>query len=294
MNHNPLNKTFDPQTLADDLSEVRHIYANFFAGLTAADWERPVKGGPQEWNLHETIAHLCALTGDGLASIECALRGETYVFQGLESRYQFNAYNRRGIDAHLPLPMKALCAEFLGILDRTSEIARGLSPQQAEIQTQMPIYNRPVKVVEVISILMFHAGLHHSAQVAEPAGVPPLWKQLSPEIRHRVVGRVMRALSLLYRYDLGGDLRAAYRFRIDGAGGGHWYVQVSPQAATAEEGMVDRPGLTLHLREPAVFCKMFTGRFNPLVSILNGDLRLKGDWRLFPRMGSLFSVDAKG
>lgn len=284
---------FDLQILADDLCTVRRIYADFFARLTTADWERPVKGAPKEWNLHETVAHLCALTGDGLASIKCALRGETYVFEGLENRYQFNAYNRHGIDLHLPLQMHDLCAEFLDILDRTIEIARGLRPEQAEIAAEMPIYNRPVKVVEVISILMFHAGLHHSAQVAEPAGVPPLWKQLSPEIRHRVIGRVMNALSLLYRYDLGGDLHTAYCFQIDGAGGGNWYLKVSPQAAEAGEGVIDRPGLMLQLREPAVFCKMFTGRFNPILSSLNGDLRLKGDWRLFPRIGSLFSVDAR-
>ncbi len=83
----------------------------------------------------------------------------------------------------------------------------------------MPIYNRPVKVIEALSIIMFHAALHHSAQVSEPAGVPPLWQQLSPEIRHRIIGRVMRALSLLYRYDLGGDMRKVFSFRIDGPGG---------------------------------------------------------------------------
>src|SRR5512147_773191 len=116
----------------------------------------------------------------------------------------------------------------------------------------MPIYNRPVKIVEAMSIMMFHAGLPHSAQVAEPAGVPPLWKQLSPEIRHRVIGRVMRALSLLYRFDLGGSLRAAFSFRMAGAGGGSWYVVVSPEAARSEEGTIAGPGLTLHLREPAV------------------------------------------
>ena len=41
MNMNTLNKTFDPQTLADDLFEVRRIYAQFFAKLAEADWERP-------------------------------------------------------------------------------------------------------------------------------------------------------------------------------------------------------------------------------------------------------------
>jgi hypothetical protein len=50
---------------------------------------------------------------------------------------------------------------------------------------------------------VLHTGLHHTAQVAEPAGVAPLWQQLSPEIVQRIICRVMCALSLLYRYDLG-------------------------------------------------------------------------------------------
>ena len=71
MNMKPSNKTFDPQTLADDLNEVRRIYALFFAGLAEADWEKSVKGSPKEWNLHETVAHLCALNG---AVPECPIR----------------------------------------------------------------------------------------------------------------------------------------------------------------------------------------------------------------------------
>ena len=65
MNITTLNNTFDPQTLADDLLEVRRIYAQFFAGLVEADWDKPVKGGSKEWTLHETIAHLLALNGAG-------------------------------------------------------------------------------------------------------------------------------------------------------------------------------------------------------------------------------------
>jgi hypothetical protein len=184
---------FDPQILADDLCEVHRIYTDFFSHLLGEDWEKPARGGSKEWNLHETIAHLCALTGAGLESIRSTLRRQEYVFDGLTDRYQFNAYNRHGIDKHLALPMKTLCREFLNILEETAFIARTLQPDQVELASEMPIYNRPVKIVEAMSIMMFHAGLHHSAQVAEPAGLPPLWKQLSPEVRHRVIGRVMRA-----------------------------------------------------------------------------------------------------
>jgi hypothetical protein len=287
-----MNDPFDPQLIASDLCEVRRIYAEFFSSLKMENWERPIKGGSKEWTLHETVAHLCALTGAGLESIQYTLRGEVYVFQGLTDRYHFNAFNRQGIDEHLPLPMKDLCAEFLNILQETASIALNLRPDQAELTSRMPIYNRPVKIVEAMSIMMFHAGLHHSAQVAEPMGVPALWQQLDPEIRHRVIGRVMRALSLLYRYDLGGDLQAVIAFKMDGPGGGNWYVDVSPESTFSDEGVASHPSLLLHLNKTDVFCQMFTGRLNLPLALLTGRMKLHGNLGLFPRMGTLFSVDA--
>lgn len=288
-----MNTTFDPQTLADDLSEVQRIYAGFFAALNESDWDKPVKGSPKEWTLHETIAHLCALNGDGLESIKHTLRGEPYTFVGLEERYKFNTWNRKGIDDHLHLSMEELCAEQLSILDEAARIARDLSPDQAQLTASMPIYNRPVSIVEAFSIIIFHAGLAHSAQVAEPAGVPPLWTHLSPEFRHRVIERVMRAFSLLYRLDIGGLLRETIAFRIDGVGGGEWYVKLSPDAPTSGEGVVGHPNLTIHLRETAVFCQMLTGRFNLPLGLISGKMKLRGDLRLFLRMNTLFSVDAR-
>lgn len=291
--NNSNDKTFDPQTLADDLCEVRRIYAEFFEKLTEADWRRPVKGAPQEWNLHETVAHLCALSGAGLESIRCAVDGEAYDYAGLTDRYKFNEYNRRGIVEHLPLPVEDLCSEFLNILDQAANISRNVLPPQIESTSEMPIYNRPVKNIEGLSIIMFHAGLHHTAQVAEPANHPPLWTELSPEIRHRVIGRVMRALSLLYRHDIGQDLRAVIAFRVDGPGGGNWYVSVSPELCSSDQGLVDRPTLTIHLRETDIFCKMFTARLNIPLALLSGQMKLHGDLLLFTKFGSLFKVDAR-
>jgi hypothetical protein len=288
-----MNTTFDPQTLADDLSEVRRIYAEFFATLDESSWDKPVKGGPQEWTLHETIAHLCALNGAGLESIKHTLRGESYTFVGFENRYKLNAYNRKGIDDHLDIPMKELCAEFLDIHEEAARIARDLRPDQVELTAQMAAYNRSVNIVETLSIMTFHAGLIHSAQVAEPAGQPPLWQQLSPELRHRMIGRIMLAFSLLYRHDIGGQLRNTLAFRVDGPGGGEWHVNLTPEEATAGEGMVEHPGLVIHLHETAVFCQMLTGRFNLPIGLISGKMKLRGDLRLFLRMNTLFSVDAK-
>ena len=115
---------------------------------------------------------------------------------------------------------QALCAEFLRIQAEAADIANTLKPGQAELTAPMPIYNRPVQIVEALSIMLMHVGLIHTAQVAEPAGLPPLWMQLLPEMRHRLIGRVTRAFSLLYRHDIGGSLLAALVFRVDGPAGG--------------------------------------------------------------------------
>jgi hypothetical protein len=289
----PTDLAFDPKVLADDLNEVRRIYADFFDQLDTATWDRPAPHGHNEWGLHESIAHLYALNGDGLESIKHTLRGEPYTFRGLDSRYQFNAYARDGIDEHLGAPLDALCAEFLRIHDEAAGIARTLRPDQAEIAAAMPIYNRPVQIVEALGIMVMHAGLIHSAQVAEPAGVPPLWMQLSPDIRHRMIARVMRAFSLLYRRDIGGPLRAPVVFRVGGPGGGEWRVELSPEGTVSSEGAAESPRLIVELRETDDFCRMITGRLNLPVALLEGRFRPHGDLRLFVRMGKLFSIDAR-
>jgi hypothetical protein len=287
------DKTFDPQTMAGDLDAVQRIYTDFFAGLNTDDWAKPSQRGPGEWSLHETVAHLCALNGAGLESIKHLLQGRSYALQGLQDRYDFGAYNRTGIDEHLGLPVEALCEEFLDILEGAAFVAQNLKPDQMVLAARMPIYNRPVRIIEALGIMMIHAGLFHSAQVAEPAGRPPLWKKLPSEIRQRVIGRVMRALSLLYRHDLSGDLRAVFMFRVGGPGGGCWHIEVSPDSTLSDEGVVDQPDLTVHLHNTDHFCRMFTGRINLPLALLTGQLKLRGNLRLFLRFGSLFSVDAR-
>ena len=288
----PLN-IFDPLTLANDLREVHRRYAGLFATLDTTRWDGPVQRGREEWTLRETIAHLCALNGAGLESIKHTLRAEPYIFRGLEDRYQFNAWNRKGIDERLGLTPDALSTEFFRIHDEAAYIAGNLQPGQDETEALMPIYNRPVRIAEALSIMIMHASLVHAAQVSEAAGVPPLWMQLSPEFRHRLIGRVMRAFSLLYRKDIGGSLRGALVFRVDGTGGGEWYVDISPEVVTSGEGATESPRLVLRFRETGVFYRMLTRRLNLPLALIRGELKPHGDLRLFLRMNKLFSVDAR-
>ena len=59
------------------------------------------------------------------------------------------------------------------------------------------------------------------------------------------------------------------------------------------EGAADAPRLVLHLRATDDFCRMLTGRINLPVALISGRLRLHCDLRLFLRMSTLFSVDAR-
>jgi hypothetical protein len=113
---------FDPATLASDLRVVCDIYGDFFAKLDSSHWDTHTRG-LNEWTLHETIAHLCALNGAGLDSVTNAIRGDPYTFVGLDTRYDLDAYNRHGIDDHLDLPAGELFAEFLRVHSDAATLA---------------------------------------------------------------------------------------------------------------------------------------------------------------------------
>ena len=70
-------------------------------------------------------------------------------------------------------------------------------------------------------------------------------------------------------------------------------MELSPDAPTSGEGVVEHPGLVIHLRDTAVFCQMLTSRLNLPMALISGTMKLRGDLRLFLRMGTLFSVDAR-
>jgi hypothetical protein len=86
-----MDMTFDSQTLSDDLTEVTQIYGRFFASLEKPSWDKPVKGGPNEWTLHKTIAHLTAFHCAGLESMQHALRGDLRLFLHMNTLFNVDA-----------------------------------------------------------------------------------------------------------------------------------------------------------------------------------------------------------
>jgi hypothetical protein len=288
------NMAFDAQILAGDLIQVRQIYTDFFAGLTEEDWRLPQGSGDHEWNTREVVAHLGALNQLLQDSIQAARRGDAISDPALPDRFAFERFNLMKINERLHMPVETLEAALLEALTQSIDTAQSLGPGELDCTVSLPIYNRPISVGDMLGIQVFHSGFIHAAQVAEPVGVPPLWTHLPAEGRHRVITRFARALSLLYRQDIGGELRAVLAIQVAGEGGGSWYVKLSPEDPSSEEGDAVQPDLRLWFRDTATLFRMFTGRLNILGALLTGLLKIKGDVRLFLRMGKLFSVDARG
>jgi hypothetical protein len=287
------NEILDPQVLSLDLRAVRGVYTQFFDSIDPAALDRTGKADAGGWTLREVVAHLGALNGAGIESVRHTLRGESYTFEGLDDRYHFDGYNRAGIDRALALGDDAVIERAVGVLDDGERIARSLTPRQAATTAPLPIYNRPVRVDETLSIEVLHSGLLHGAQIADPAGEPPLWSHLDETIQHRLVGRLMLAFSLLYRLDLADGLRDSIAFTIDGPGGGDWYLDLRPDGADWHEGVLAHPGLRIRLRGTSILFRMATHRIRMPLALAVGDVRVRGHLRLFAGLGRLTSVDAR-
>jgi hypothetical protein len=289
----PPNDILDPQILAHDLRRIRDVYASLFASADPDALGRTGKADDGGWTMREVAAHLAALNGAGIESVRHTLRSEDYRFDGLDDRYHFNAYNLAGIDRSLAEGTAHALDRAVAVLDDGEQIARSLSPAQAATTAPLPIYNRRVRIDETLSIEALHSGLLHSAQIADPAGVAPLWTQFDEDVQHRLVSRLMLAFSLLYRIDLAEGLRDTVAFRVGGPGGGDWYLELRPDGADWHEAALAHPGLSIRLRSTATLFRMATQRIRMPVALATGEVRVGGHFRLFAGLGRLTSVDAR-
>jgi hypothetical protein len=283
----------DPQTLAADLRIIREAYVSLFASIDREALARTGRADHGGWTMREVAAHLGALNGAGIESVRHTLRGEDYRFEGLDDRYHFNAYNRAGIDQSLAAGTAFSLDRAVAVLADGEHIAEVLSVAQAATTAPLPIYNRRVRVDETLSIEALHSGLLHSAQIADPAGVPPLWSQFDEGVQHRLISRLMLAFSLLYRLDLADGLRDTVAFRVGGPGGGEWYLDLRPDGADWHEAPLAHPGLSVRMRSTATLFRMATQRIRMPVALATGEVRVSGHLRLFTGLGRLTSVDAR-
>ncbi|MBW3606075.1 MAG: hypothetical protein KY460_14480 [Actinobacteria bacterium] len=183
----------------------------------------------------QTVAHLDVMTATGLSAIDDALAGRRPVFDGIADRCGLEAWNETTIRRRLDEGGDLLRCLVTG-LRRSVEHAEELRPAQLTATVELPIYNAPLPVVDLLGFQTFHPGLTHAAQVADAVDLPPLWAGLESATWHRMITRLARAIGYLYWPGRGGPDGLTICIRIDGPAGGDWHVGgtlTAPRAAPA-------------------------------------------------------------
>jgi len=281
--------TFDPHVLAADLTEVRKVFAAFFADRTQADWERHTEKHNQGWTLRETVAHLDAVGQAYQYAITTTLAGKPCHFDGMSKRTDLPIWNRREIDARKDIPITTICDSFLDTLRQAAELASQLKPTDMTRSTPVPFYQRPITVGELLGGQAVHPGLVHAAQVANGAGIKPLWNEFNSELLCRQITRFCHVMSLAYWPERDGNLQAVVAMSAAGAGGGDWYLTMTPEGSETGKGIYPRPTLKIWFRNADALCKALTLQVSPLRSVLTAQTFAWGDLRLAFQMGWLFN-----
>jgi hypothetical protein len=284
-----INHAFEPHVLATDLAEVRDVFATFFAARKQTDWEQHTEKFNRGWTLRETVAHLDAVAQAYQHAITCALVGETYSFPGITQRTELPSWNRIQIEARASIPISTIFDSFLNRLQQAEELAAHLEPAVMTQTTHVPFYHRPITIGELLGGQAAHPGMVHGAQVANGAGVTPLWVHFSPEMLSRQITRFFHLMSLAYWPKRGGNLRAVVTLSVAGPGGGDWYVTMTPEESTAGEGKQPRPTLRIWFRNADALCRALTLQISPLKALLTAQAFAWGDLRLGFQMGWLFN-----
>ncbi len=182
--------SFDPSVLAADLREVAGLYAELRPHVDSPAWRATARR--TGWTMEQTVAHLDVMTATGLCAINDALAGRRPVIDGIADRRGLEAWNETTIRRRLDEGGDLLGSLITG-LRRSAERAEELTPAQLTAPVELPIYNAPLTVVDLLGILTFHPGLTHTAQVVDAVARPPLWAGLQPATRHRMITRLARA-----------------------------------------------------------------------------------------------------
>jgi len=262
------------------------LYQRLRPHVDSPAWRAPTRG----WTMAQAVAHLDVMTATGLSAIDDAVAGRRPVFDGIADRRGLEAWNETTIRRRLDEGGDLLGSLVTG-LRRSADRAEQLTVAQLTATVELPIYNAPLPVVDLLGIQTFHPGLTHAAQVVDAVARPPLWVGLAPATRHRMITRLARALGYLYWPDRGGPDGLTIGIRVDGPEGGDWHVVGTPKGAEGGTGRPADTDLTLGFRDLTVACRMFTGRLPLLRSLLRRDLRLRGDIRILRRFSTLFSAD---
>lgn len=278
---------FQPELLAADFAQVRRVLADFVAARSPEDWGRKTERRAKGWTLHQTLAHLVATAEVIHRATEDTLRGLPVSFP-LSRRTELAAFNERSITERLHISPRNLGETLVAVLERCAERCPSLSPRELALTIPAPFYNRPLAVAEALGWQLIHPGMVHAAQLANGAGVAPLWIYYPPELMHRQITRLLSIMSHSYWPERGGDLRASINFTVSGPGGGRWRMTVDPEGGSTDEGAATRPALTVWTPSAHALCQLLMIQVSPVGALMRGQMLAWGNLGLGFKIPYLF------
>jgi hypothetical protein len=276
--------------LIADLHTLEGMLTSFLQAIKPDAWQqRERRTQTDEWTLYETVAHLAAAAEFYLSALQHTLRNEVLVIQGFQQRRDLPAYNQQEIMLRQNLSPLQLITALQEALCNTIALAEQITPAQLQWQVQVPVFNRPLTVLEVLETQATHPGLVHAVQITVPAGVDPLWSLFKEDFMHRMLTRFFHLMTLTYWPERGGNLRATLQFIVAGAAGGAWYVRIAPTGCQSGEERSPDPRVTIQATSADALCQLFTGKITIMQALFRKKISVRGNLLLATRLLSLFS-----
>ena len=274
-----------------DLHTLEEMLTSFLHRVGPNAWyQRKRRNQTDEWTLYETVAHLVAAADFYLSALQHTLRHEILVIPGFQQRRDLPKYNQQEIMFRQHLQPSQLITALQEALCNTIVLAQQLTPAQLLWQVQLPVFNRPLTILELLETQTTHPGLVHAAQIAFPAGVEPLWSEFEADFMHRMLTRFFHLMTLTYWPERGGRLCAILQFVVAGPAGGDWYISISPTGCYASEGRSSGSRVTIIRATNAdALCQLFTGKMSISQALFRKKLSVRGNLFLASRLLFLFA-----
>ena len=281
---------FDPHPILADFAEYRQIFSQFMQTVPDAAWSLKTGERDKDWTMHETLAHLVSVAQLFNLAAEHALTDKAIDVQDFTQRGFLATWNQREIAELSQQPPPELASRLMAELEATEAIIPTLTVENLGKLGDLPVYNRPARVIDFVDWQLSHAGIVHAAQITRPIEHPPLWESYSAEMMRRQVDRFVRHFSYAYWPELGPDEPQAINFHIQGAGGGDWHLTTDENGGGFGQGLVENATYHAQFATPPTFFGLFTFHVPFREALSDGRVVFMGDMRATMQLLRLFSA----
>lgn len=99
---------------------------------------------------------------------------------------------------------------------------------------------------------------------------------------------IFAAMPVGLNKDAAKDAEVVYQFNLNGDGGGQFVVAIQHGVCTVQEGVADKPDVTVSASAED-YLSIVAGAYPFGLAFINGRLKVEGDLRLLIRMGAYFA-----